>query len=234
MEDQRGYQTRGSAVAIVIGMNCGKLIVSHCSFKRNRQIIRDGQPACQILHQSRHIARLGRQIDDAAAPAVLNHVLSISVGRRLHSRFAASHDQGVEPPNDGFGQRAAGFGQLFGLVQCRIIAEHLSLIALPARKVLPIGDDLDDLRLGQQIALNRRRVVRREEPGRLPEAGEHLRRDGQRVDRLTDRLNSHQPSGDGRSDRVFRREALSILFHMPTISRFGYQQHTASMLLLCR
>jgi hypothetical protein len=58
---------------------------------------------------------------------------------RLHSRFAAAHNQGVEHPNDGFEQQVAGLDQLFGLVQRQIIAEYLCLIALTVRKVCPLA-----------------------------------------------------------------------------------------------
>jgi hypothetical protein len=67
-------------------------------------------------------------------------------------------------------------------------------------------DDLRDLLLRQPVAFNRGGVVRRKQPGRLPQSRQQRRRNGQILNGLPGRFDTHQRTGNLWSDSEFGLE----------------------------
>src|SRR5665213_942529 len=175
-------------------------IVGYGGFQRHRQLVLGCDPSHHLRHQLRDDLGLRWHIDDAACPAVSDDVLFVTVGRGLGAGLAVTHDEGVQALNTLLRESSLAPGNTFHLLKGGMVSAYLLLVALAAREVPIFGDDLCDLLLGEEIALDHRRVVRRVQPSRLPQIRQHSRRDWQRLDSVFHRFNTHQAASDARGD----------------------------------
>ena len=130
-----------------------------------------------MLHQPRNILGLRRHVNDASGMSVPDHILPVAIGRGLHARLTASHDQSVQPLNGRLGNFLASLCQTFNFVECGVVAFDLVLVSLPAWKVLISPDHLGNLFLGQAVAFDHGRVVSRKQAGCLSQVCEYSWRD---------------------------------------------------------
>ena len=92
-------------------------------------------------------------------------------------------------------------GDRFRFRQGGKVAEHFLFVALAAGEVLVLADYFGNLLRSELITFDHRRVVGRRETRSRPQSCHHRGRDRQVLNRLTHGLDSHQASGDRRSDR---------------------------------
>ncbi len=200
VQDQRGEQPRGATVAVIVGMDRRVLIVRDGRHNRHGKILA-GQLGVDPLEEPGHepgdITRIRRQVHDASGRGIADDVLSCTIGRRGR---LAGHDQSVNAAQLALLNRASDRRKRLRVLQRAVVVADLRLIALPPGKVRAC-QGLGHLSLGEPVALDLRGVMRRSEPGGVPQPGQHLHVNGKLYDRLPVTLDGHERRGDRRGNR---------------------------------
>jgi len=85
VQQESGKQPGRPAVAVIVWMNCYKLIMSQSGYygPGNSAPLRLAHPYRHFGHQSGNIPGFRRHINDSAGGRIFNHVLPAAVRRRL-------------------------------------------------------------------------------------------------------------------------------------------------------
>jgi hypothetical protein len=154
VQEQIRQQAGGPAIAVIVWVNGGELIMCEPRHDRNRKIVGHLlllKPLEQFSHKGRDIPGLRRHVNDASRCAIANDVLSIPIGRRLS---LARHDETMNGLNVSLSQTTFGGNQFVNIVECQVIIPHLLFVAFPVWKNSTLQDYLMNLFRRQSVSLN--------------------------------------------------------------------------------